>query len=630
MPRQSKPPKSAQKNSPQTKEAVPSAKPLPSIDTTWKNDRAVEVRSSVAINAVTVAQIQRALLLQRYAKNTRTSTLKFYIGPSESNKYRYQDQAALADALLLISHPVDVLCKAALSVDALKGFLSATGKRYMFAGATINMGVVTTTAPYAKNKDSQVRRQLFNDYINDLIELITLKTGETDRSKIYAHLVSAKTDSALEALYYGEHGLVEGILMGPDQVITRKDLNAFYRKQKMKPGDIAAFNRDYMNVYQVPTSPLKLFAPSSLPDDGTQSLYKSLKKPEPDKKPAEDASKNTPKNNAPLPTNRLATFYFGEKKLDELPYLMKASKDKSSRRIMIENPPITATGILDDDVIFFNDGFADETAEQIAEALVALDHKKQALPPAQRSHIKIIENSPGGSVHFGQELRSLIKSLLTPVDVIVMGMGASCGSWLLCSATGNRFATPHSRIMFHEAATSISNQVPANHYNEITDGLDQATLDYISVVSTAVGRPFNEVLKDFDRDVWLNPLEAMMYGDKGFIDGILVSADTIITRQDVEVYLKEVLGSMSKMKAYIKEKIEEKRDPRLGMVWQPDRTGQKTDPFETPLQSIQLIAQRSAKPLAALKQFSGSSPWVSELDRSIDFFNVVIEEEKKK
>ncbi len=630
------------------------------LDQSLKNDRGVEIRGHISLTSTTVAQLQRALLLQNIAKNGHPSSLKFYTGPSSANRYRLQDQAALADTMLLVSSPVDTVIKSGMGCDMLRTFLSATGKRYMLAGATLHMGVVAMNAPYGKNKASQVRRQLFNDYKSDLQTLVMMKTGETDRVKVHRDLLSARGLNAMQALRYGKQGLIDGILIGHDQIIVRADMDAFFKKKKWNEEQVQEFLKHYINVYQLPTRTLREYAPVSVPE-GKLVFYKSLKKPSNDKK---DASKDgEPKEATPAialkadpskvkkvkgkkavaesvaapvvakgPADTPAeekpstpVFYIGEKKLDELPMVTKASKDKSPARIMVDVVPKSANGILDDDVIFFNDGFRDETAEQIADSLLALEHKK--LQSGNKTHIKIIENSPGGSVWSGQELRSVIKSLKTPVDIIVQGMGASCGSWLLCSATGNRYATPHARIMFHEAANELRDLTPADHFNEMHDGLDQATLDYISIVAEATGRPYDEVLQDFDHDVWLNPLEALFYGTKGLIDAILVGHNRVILREDVEKYLLKHFGSASRLKQYLIDKIEEKRDPRQAMEWRPERH-KEDDPFDNPLKIIQAVADTASRPMAEIPRFRLSLPDIDAPERTIDFFNVVIDEKK--
>lgn len=591
------------------------------MDKSLKNDRAVEIRGPLDLNATTTAKILRGLILQDIAKYKDNSSLKFFIGPSSANKYRMQDQAALADAYLFVTRPVDVIIKSGMGCDTLKGYLAATGKRYMFAGSGMHMGVITNTAPYGKNKANQVRRQLFNDYVTDLQTLVMMKTGETDRKKVNEDLLSAREYNALQALYYGKTGLIDGILMGHDQVITRVQLDQFLKSKKWTKAQIASFLKDYINVYQLPTQAVAKLSPVSVPH-GTLSFYKSLNKAEDKKK--EEAAKKKGKAKPKKPEGPL--FFMGEKKVADFPPKYTIPKDKPADRVMVEAMPTQLNGLLDDDVIFFNDHFCDESAEQIGDALMALDHKKAL--QKNPSHIKIIENSPGGSVWSGQELRSLIRSLLHPVDVIVYGMAASCGCWLLCSATGHRYATPNARIMFHEAATEIKSHIPADHFNEVHDGLDQATIDFVSVVAEGSGRSFEAVLQDFDHDVWLNPVESLFYGPKGLIDGIVVSHNQVLSRQDVEAYLVKLFGSKAKFDRYVEQKLMEKRNPRLGMKWEPEHHDEK-DPFDNPLKVIEAVQHATKlKPIDTLAAFKGSAPNTGLANRSIDFFNVYIEEKK--
>ncbi|MCA9799366.1 MAG: ATP-dependent Clp protease proteolytic subunit [Cyanobacteria bacterium HKST-UBA04] len=588
----------------------------PVIDKSIKNDRAIEIRGPVDLNAVTVAKIQRGLILQDVAKGGEASSLKFFVGPSTANKYRMQDQAALADTFLFVSHPVDAVIKSGMGCDMLRAFLSVTGKRFMLAGACLNMGVITNTAPYGKNKANQVRRQLFNDYVTDLQTLVMIKTGETDRKKVHEDLLSARDYSALQALYYGTKGLIDGILLGRDQVITRPDLDQFLKGKRWNQDRINDFLKNYINVYEIPTRSLASFSKNSIPK-GDLSYYQPL-----NKKDEEGGDKGKKKKKK---TESGPQFYKGEKKFRVFPPKYTISKEKPDKRFLITHIPKQFSGLLNDDVIFFNDHFCDETAEQISDALIALDHKKVLQKRA--SHIKIIENSPGGSVWSGQELRSIIRSLLTPVDVLVYGMAASCGCWLLCSATGNRFATPNSRIMFHEAATEIRSQVPADNFNELHDGLDQATIDFVAIVAEGSGRPFEAVLKDFDHDVWLNPIESLFYGPKGLIDGIVVAHDKVLTRPMVEQYLAKRLGGTKKLAEYVEKKILEKRDPRLGMKWEPEKHDE-TDPFDNPLKVItEMVASVKLAPLSSLQTFKLSVP-VADKDRTIDYFNVVLEDKK--
>jgi ATP-dependent Clp protease protease subunit len=628
------------------------------------NDYSVEIRGDVPLNAYSVSQLQQGMLVRDLKKAEEPSSLKFYMGLKYSDGFELQDQAALADSLALLSRPVDVIIKSGTTADALMTILSATGKRFIYQGAKMYMGSIETEAGYRKNKDFQVRRELFNEYVRDLETLVMARTGETDRQKVFNDLHSERDYNALQALYYGKEGLVDGILVGHDKVITRKDLNAFYKSKGWSPTRnqklIEAFNKNYMNVNEVikfKTTALAEFSPQSLPSaDNAVSPYQSLaelsrkEEEEFDKMMSgPDDDEERPGNHHPhqpslqldlddaietdqgiyarvhvkSPEIKPPMFHFitpkGSAKTPRIPLNGKALPFPKYMQMEVDYAPPKPRNVLDDDVIFFNDAFMDSTAEQIADALLALDAKKNTQKTP--SHIKILENSPGGSVWSGQELRSTIRSLKNPVDVIVQGMGASCGSWLLCSATGNRYATPNARIMIHEAATA---KWPGTgqSFNETADSLHQATVDYVQIVADATGRPVKDVWADFKLDVWFNPLESLVYGKKGLIDGILVGPDKVITRQDVENYLAKQLGGKRNVQKYIDKKILEKREPKLS--WRPEEHDEN-DPFENPLKVIRELTSQ-AKPLSAYKKFKASVPPEPAEPfgyRNINYFNVV-------
>lgn len=604
---------SAKKSATVTTKKKPVKKALKIIETSIKNDRCVELRGYQKLNATTVVQLQHGLLLQHMAKGQDDpSSLKFYMGPSDANQYTLQDQAALADTLRLADRPVDMIIRSALDSDGMKALLSTRGKRFMFAGAYLHLGPIEHSSPYGKNKASQVRRRLMNDYVRDLMGLISKVSGKTNWVDIYKDINSAKGFSALESLYYGPNGLIDGILMGHDQVITRKEMDAFFKDKKWTRKKIDLFLKDYLNVYQFPTKSLKSVSPESVPK-GTLSYYKPVNRDEQgDEKP-----KRKSKSKTATPPQQ---FYYGDKKLSQLPLTIRPNKEKPFSRLFVNSPTKVANGILDDDVIFFQSGFMDDTARQIGDALLALEHKKLSL--GSKSHIKLLENSPGGSVWSGQELRSLLKSLKTPVDIIVQGMGASCGSWLLCSATGQRFATPNARIMIHEAATAVGKGTPHNHLNEMMDDLDQATIDYIAIVAESTGRSFDDVLTDFNYDVWFNPVEALFYGKNGFIDGILISPTHVLTKADVEKYLRQQLGSKKAVDEYVAQKLDEKRDPRRMMSWRPEEHN-PADPFANPLAVIDAVATYTKSQQLDQQGFKASLPNVRQGNRSIDYFTVI-------
>ena len=95
--------------------------------------------------------------------------------------------------------------------------------------------------------------------------------------------------------------------------------------------------------------------------------------------------------------------------------------------------------------IFLSDGVDMESANMVIRQLWYLEAVNPGKP------ILLIINSPGGSVDAGFAVWDQVKLITSPVTTLVTGLAASMGSMLsLCADKGQRFATPHARIMIHQ------------------------------------------------------------------------------------------------------------------------------------------------------------------------------------
>ncbi len=592
------------------------------------NDHSVELRCSEYLNAPTVSAVQRGLLLWDMIKKSKgdESSLKLFLSGSPPNLFPSTDRTALADTLALVNRPVDVIVKSFIDCDTVKTLLSATGKRFMMPGGSLYLGPVKAGAPFQRNDDHAIERKLQNNYIREFEYLLMSRAGVPDRATAFHDLTSGRHYSPLEALSYGSKGLIEGILVGYDRVVTRQNLETYFKKNNFNQKRQSAFVKEFMNVYKLPSQKLEDFSPESIPTKLLRpgfpevSWYRSPKEQAETKKEKLQSRRSRRKS---IPKDLLQLYVNDEEVvLKELPLNLKVNAEKiKPTRLFIENLKDTRS-ILEDDVIYFNDDFNDETAEQISEALKALDNKKNSRRFS--SNIKILINTPGGFTISGVDIRNAIHSLKTPVDVIVMGMAASCGAFLLGSATGNRFITPNGRIMLHDAWNEFP-QMPVNLYNQDVDALHEVTQDFVSVLSHASGRPFKSLYNDMKVDVWLNPLEALFYGKKGMVDGILVGQDKVITREDVNAYLCKRLGGQRAVDRYIQQRIRSLREGK--QEWRPEKHNE-SDPFDNLLKTIHTVASQKAKPIQSVKKLARS---VSKEKTSVDYFVVApsVEEEEE-
>ena len=154
--------------------------------------------------------------------------------------------------------------------------------------------------------------------------------------------------------------------------------------------------------------------------------------------------------------------------------------------------------------IFFWGPVEDDSAEEIVDKLLYLDAQDNSKP------IYFYINSPGGVVTAGMVIYDTIKLIKSPVYTICMGLAASMGSILL-SVGEKRFIFPHGRVMIHQP--SIGRLVGTAADLEIT-ARELLRIKELSakILSENCNQPYEKVLKDFDRDYWMDANEAIEYG----------------------------------------------------------------------------------------------------------------------
>jgi ATP-dependent Clp protease protease subunit len=153
----------------------------------------------------------------------------------------------------------------------------------------------------------------------------------------------------------------------------------------------------------------------------------------------------------------------------------------------------------------------DRSAKDITARLMFLD----AVDPGKE--IKFYINSPGGVVTSGMVIYDTMQMISSPVSTICMGMAASMGSILLSGGKkGRRFIYPHGEVMIHQPSgggqgTSADLEIMAEQIRKIKElGA--------KILADNCGQPFEKVMKDFDRDYWMDADESVKYG---IVDDVL-------------------------------------------------------------------------------------------------------------
>lgn len=163
--------------------------------------------------------------------------------------------------------------------------------------------------------------------------------------------------------------------------------------------------------------------------------------------------------------------------------------------------------------IFLWGAVMDESAKDIVNRLLYLE----AVDPGKE--ITFYINSPGGVVTSGMVIYDTMKMISSPVSTVCMGLAASMGSILLSAGEkGKRFIFPSGRVMIHQPSIGgLIQGVAADiaiHAREIVKTKEMGA----RILADNCDQDFDKVMKDFDRDYWMNAQESLEYG---IVDGLI-------------------------------------------------------------------------------------------------------------
>jgi len=152
-------------------------------------------------------------------------------------------------------------------------------------------------------------------------------------------------------------------------------------------------------------------------------------------------------------------------------------------------------------------GVDDKTAREVTTKMLLLDADKPG------EEIKFFINSPGGIVTSGMVIYDTMKLLKSPVSTICMGLAASMGSILLSGGVkGRRFIYPHGEVMIHQP--SLGGHIQGVSVDlEITAKQTRSVKEIgARILAENCGKKIDQVMKDFDRDYWMDAKESIEYG----------------------------------------------------------------------------------------------------------------------
>ena len=122
-------------------------------------------------------------------------------------------------------------------------------------------------------------------------------------------------------------------------------------------------------------------------------------------------------------------------------------------------------------------------------------------------------NSPGGVVTAGMAIYDTMQFIKPDVVTIVMGQACSMGSLLAnAGAKGKRFILPHARHMIHQPSGGAQGQATDIQIQAREIQKMKQYLTDIYVKHNSMGKTYDELAADMERDYFMSAEEAVAYG----------------------------------------------------------------------------------------------------------------------
>jgi len=148
---------------------------------------------------------------------------------------------------------------------------------------------------------------------------------------------------------------------------------------------------------------------------------------------------------------------------------------------------------------------SDDMARDVMAQLLVLDAQNAEKP------IRVVINSPGGSVDAGYAIYDVMRFVKAPVHSICAGLAASAATVILLGAPkAHRYSLPNTRFLIHQPSTGIQGQasdvvIGAQEILKLRQKVNE-------LLARETGKPVEKIAEDTRRDYWLSADEALEYG----------------------------------------------------------------------------------------------------------------------
>ena len=161
--------------------------------------------------------------------------------------------------------------------------------------------------------------------------------------------------------------------------------------------------------------------------------------------------------------------------------------------------------LLNDRIVMLCDEVNDTTASLVVAQLLYLEGQDPD------KDISLYINSPGGSITAGMAIYDTMNYIKSDVKTICIGMAASMAAFLLASGTkGKRCALPNAEIMIHQPLGGAQGQ--ATDIKIAAESILKLKSKLNKLLSEKTNQPLKRIIKDTERDNYMEPLDAKKYG----------------------------------------------------------------------------------------------------------------------
>lgn len=163
--------------------------------------------------------------------------------------------------------------------------------------------------------------------------------------------------------------------------------------------------------------------------------------------------------------------------------------------------------------VFVTGEINDELVNDVISQLLYL--KREKIP------VKMIINTPGGSVTAGLALYDVIREFRADITMFCMGIAASMGAVLLAAGEkGKRYILPHSKVMIHEPLLSGGISGPTSTIRKTAEDMIETKRIINGILAECTGKTIKQIDKATAFDNFMSAQEAI---DFGLCDKIITS-----------------------------------------------------------------------------------------------------------